>query len=59
MRSRMRGAMVVWAITTTVAVVGIMAGRGGYVPVMDRRTTGDHRGTTRTADSQGEGRIRH
>lgn len=36
MRSRVRGAMVVWALTTTVAIVGIMAGRGGYVPVLDQ-----------------------
>jgi diguanylate cyclase (GGDEF)-like protein len=36
MRSRLRGALAVWAVTTTVAVAGILAGRGGGLTVADQ-----------------------
>jgi diguanylate cyclase (GGDEF)-like protein len=36
MRSRLRGALAVWAVTAAVAVAGILAGRGGDVAVADQ-----------------------
>ena len=36
MRSRLRGALAVWAVTTAVAVAGIVAGRGGGAPISDQ-----------------------
>ena len=36
MRSRLRGALSVWAVTAAVAVAGILAGRGGNVAVADQ-----------------------